>query len=260
VVIAAPVTRPVGINSDMGESIGIHSFGNDEALLPFVDTINVACGMHAGDPTAMRLVVEQAQAAHVTVGAHPGLPDIAGFGRREMALDPLGARDLIRYQVGALHAFLDSVDMTLHHIKPHGALFSMMAKNEPLMDALCDVALQYGVPVFGLAGTSHEAVATRRGVDFVSEFYVDLDYNDDGTVRVNRTGASHDLDTIEKRVRDALVDGTTTSISGQLIPVRAESFCIHSDLPNAPSVAERVRAVLVSMDTAETEGQGQGHH
>ena len=242
-----PVVRPISINSDMGESIGIHSFGNDEPLLRVVDTINVACGMHAGDPTVMRVVIEQARAVGVTIGAHPGLPDIAGFGRRAMAIDADETRDLVRYQVGALVGFLDSAGMPLHHIKPHGALFGMMAKNEALMEALCDVAVQYGVPVFGLAGTAHETVALRRGVGFVSEFYVDLDYNDDGTVRVNRTGSRHDLDVIEKRVRAAALDGVATSVTGRVIPIRAESFCIHSDLPDAPLVAERVRDVIASL-------------
>lgn len=236
----------VGINSDMGESVGIHSFGNDEALLRLVDTINVACGMHAGDPGAMSRIVEQAQLAGVTIGAHPGLPDIPGFGRRAMDIDATEARDLIRYQVGALVGFLDAFDMRLHHIKPHGALFGMMAKNESLMDALCDVAVQYGVPVFGLSGTAHEVVAARRNVSFVSEFYVDLDYNDDGTVQVTRTTSFRGLDIVEGRARRALVERTTVTKSGREIPVRAESFCIHSDLPNAPAVAQRVREVLQS--------------
>jgi UPF0271 protein len=233
----------VSINSDMGESIGIHSFGNDDDLLQIVDTINVACGFHAGDPSSMRTVVERATAAGVTIGAHPGLPDLVGFGRREMAVDADEVRDLLRYQVGSLVAFLDSVGGALHHIKAHGALFSMMAREPALMDALCDVAIQYEVPVFGLAGTNHETVAGRRGVGFVSEFYADLDYNDDGTVRVPRRAVTQDLDVVATRVRAALA-GTTTTVTGRTIEVRAESFCVHSDIPAAASVAARVRDVI----------------
>ena len=232
------------LNSDMGESIGIHSFGNDDALLGIVDTINVACGMHAGDPTAMREVVEKALAAGVTVGAHPGLPDVIGFGRREMVLDSGEVRDLVCYQVGALVGFLDAVGAPLHHIKPHGALFGMMARNASHMDALCDVAVQYGVPVLGLAGTLQEEVARERGVEFVAEFYVDLDYDDEGMIRVNRKGSQRDLATVADRTRSALLDGTTVAVSGHTVAVRAESFCIHSDLPNAVEVARAVRAVV----------------
>lgn len=235
----------VGINSDMGESIGIHSFGNDEALLGIVDTVNVACGMHAGDPSAMRIVVENAIRAGVTIGAHPGLPDIVGFGRREMALDADEVRDLIRYQVGALVGFLEAAGATLHHIKPHGALFHMVARSVDLMGAVCDVAEQYEVPIFGLPGTLHESVTTERGLPFVREFYVDLDYNDDGTIRVNRTGRTPDLEAVSCRVTEVL-EGKAVAASGRPLAVEADSFCIHSDLPNAVAVAETVRSVLTA--------------
>ncbi|TAM70842.1 MAG: LamB/YcsF family protein [Microbacteriaceae bacterium] len=228
----------------MGESIGIHSFGNDEGLLEIVDTVNVACGVHAGDPTSIRRVVEQAIAAGVTIGAHPGLPDLSGFGRREMAIDADETRDLIRYQVGALVGFLEASGSRLHHIKAHGALFSMMASSEELMNALCDVALQYDVPVYGLSGTVHERVARHRGVPFVSEFYVDLEYLDDGTIVVNRKGKPQDLDRAAARAAQALRTGTTTSHTGRILQVRVDSICVHSDLPDAIALATRLRALL----------------
>lgn len=233
----------VTLNADMGESVGIHSFGHDEVLLGQVDTINVAGGMHAGDPSAISHIVTQAIERGVTVGAHPGLPDIAGFGRREMVLSAGEVRDLIRYQTGAVAAFVEASGSRLHHLKPHGALFGMLSRDEEMMEAACDVALQYGIPVFGLAGTAHERVALRRGVPFVSEFYVDLDYNDDGTIIVNRTGRTRDVGEVEARAKQALEEGTTTSINGTVIPVRPESFCVHSDLPNAPDVAKAIRRV-----------------
>lgn len=232
------------INSDMGESVGIHSFGHDEDLLEYVDTVNVAGGFHAGDPTAIARIVTAALERGVSVGAHPGLPDIAGFGRREMKLTAEETRDLIRYQTGAVAAFVEAAGSSLHHLKPHGALFAMLARDELLMDAACDVAEQYEVPVFGLAGTAHERVAARRGIPFISEFYVDLEYNDDGMIVVNRTGASRDIDEVEERAERALRDKSTLSTSGNSIPVRPESFCVHSDLPNAPAVAGRLRKLL----------------
>lgn len=236
--------RSITINSDMGESIGIHSFGNDDALLPLVDTVNIACGMHAGDPSAIAAIIGKAVAAGVTVGAHPGLPDLVGFGRREMVLEAREVRDLVRYQVGALTGFLDNEGASLDHIKPHGALFGMMARDAALMHALCDVAVQYGVPVYGLSGTEHERVARSRDVPFVPEYYVDLDYTDAGLVVVNKSGSLRDLDDVETRALRALREGRTVTQSGADIPVHVESFCIHSDLPNAPAVAERVRSVL----------------
>lgn len=238
--------RPT-INADMGESVGIHTFGNDEKLLDHVDTINVAGGLHAGDPSAIARIVSQAVARGVTVGAHPGLPDIAGFGRREMSITPEEARDLIRYQTGAVAAFIDAAGGKLHHLKPHGALFAMLARDASLMDAACDVALQFEVPVFGLAGTQHEIVAARRGVPFVSEFYVDLDYTAEGMIVVNRTGTTRELTEVDDRARTALISGTTISASGTTIPVRAESLCVHSDLPNAVAVAARLRAVITEV-------------
>jgi UPF0271 protein len=231
------------INSDLGESVGIHSFGNDTALLDIVDTVNIACGMHAGDPSGMWQIVKQALDAGVTIGAHPGLPDLVGFGRRVMALSADELRDLVRYQVGALNGFLHAAGGELDHIKPHGAMFGMVAIDRALMDALCDVAVQYEVPIYGIAGTEHEIVAKLRDVPFVSEFYVDLDYDDSGMIRVNRYGAVQDMATVRSRTKSALM-GTTITTTGKTISVRAESFCVHSDLPGAPEVARQVAEVI----------------
>jgi 5-oxoprolinase (ATP-hydrolysing) subunit A len=239
----------VTVNADMGESLGLHSFGHDEALLGLVDTVNVACGMHAGDPGAMARTVTAALGAGVSVGAHPGLPDLVGFGRREMALNAVEVRDLVRYQVGALVAFLDAAGAPLHHIKPHGALYGMLSRSEKLMDSLCDVAEQYGVPVLGLSGTAHERVARRRGVPFVAEFYGDLDYADDGTVIVGGPATRRTPEEIEVRVLRALTEGRVTSVTGRDLPVTADSLCVHSDLPDAPQVGARLRRLAGARTT-----------
>jgi len=236
--------RTVTLNADMGESYGIHSFGNDTALLPLVDSINVACGMHAGDPGSMHTIVTKAAEAGVLVGAHPGLQDPVGFGRRAMDLTAEEVRDLVRYQVGALSGFLDASGIQLNHIKPHGALYAMLARSEELMGGLCEVALQYGVPVYGLAGTCHETTALSLGVPFVSELYVDLDYRADGTVVVNRSGHLVDLELAANRTRQVLEHGTLTAVTGEQIPSRPDTICIHSDLPNAVELATAVRQSL----------------
>src|ERR671929_1543763 len=236
----------VSINSDIGESFGIHSFGNDERLLPLIDTANVACGFHAGDPVGIRSTVAKAVAAGVTVGTHPGLPDAVGFGRREMKLLPEEVRDIVLYQVGALRAFLDAEGLVLDHIKPHGSLYGMVARDEQLMDAVCDVAVQYGVPVYGMAGTLHEAVAGRRGVDFVSEFYVDLGYRADGSLIILRRPSATPPEVGAARARLALSEGIAEADTGERVPVRVESICVHSDTPNAVDVASAVRRELDS--------------
>lgn len=238
------MTTTITINSDLGEDVGIHSFGNDEEILKIVDTVNVACGMHAGDPGTMDRTVQAAASAGVTVGAHPGLPDITGFGRRKMAITPDEARDLVRYQVGALVGFLAAHGTPLDHIKPHGALFGMAAIDEELMRSICEVAGQYGVPVYGLAGTAHEAAAAACGVAFVPEFYVDLDYSKDGNLIVERKPKERTLESVRSRTLQALLEGTVTTLEGTLLPVTVQSICVHSDLAQAPAVATTVREAL----------------
>ncbi|MGR7025637.1 5-oxoprolinase subunit PxpA [Geodermatophilus sp. URMC 62] len=243
------------INSDIGESFGIHSFGNDERLLPLIDTANVACGFHAGDPVGIHEVVARAGAAGVSVGAHPGLPDPVGFGRREMKLLPEEVRDIVLYQVGALSGFLAAEGLVLDHVKPHGSLYGMVARDEQLMDAVCDVAVQYGVPVYGMAGTAHETVAERRGVDFVSEFYVDLGYRADGSLIILRRPSATPPEVAAARARLALSEGVAEADTGERVPVRVQSICVHSDTPNAVDVATSVRQVLDSTTTGPTASE-----
>jgi len=231
----------VTINSDMGESLGIHSFGNDEGLLPLIDTVNVACGFHAGDPSVMRETVRSAAAAGVTIGAHPGLPDIVGFGRREMKLLPDEVRDIVLYQVGALKAFLDAEGVPLDHIKAHGSLYGMIARDDQLMHAVCDVAIQYAVPVYGLAATAHQWVAEARGVAFVGEFYVDLGYRADGVLIITRRPQATPPEVAAERARLALTDGIAVADTGERLAVEFASICVHSDTPTAIGVASAVR-------------------
>lgn len=236
--------RALTINSDMGEAVGIHSFGHDDNLLEVIDTANVACGFHAGDPSGIRETVAKAAAAGITVGAHPGLPDLIGFGRREMRLDADETRDLVRYQVGALVGFLDAAGIPLDHIKAHGSLYGMVARDETLMHAVCDVAEQYGVGVFGMVGTAHERVAQERGVPFVGEVYVDLGYRADGSLIIVRRPRATPVDLATERARLAVTEGAVIADTGERIPVQFDSICVHSDTPNATDVARAVRVVV----------------
>ena len=234
----------VQINCDMGESFGLWRMGDDAAILPFIDAANVACGFHASDPVVMRRTVRMAKAHGVAVGAHPSLPDLQGFGRREMKMEADELTAAILYQVGALKAFLDAEGMALNHIKPHGALYAMAARDEGIAGAICDAAETFGVALYGLAGTAHEHVYTARGLAFVAEFYADLDYTADGQIIITREHEAIDAAAAAARTRRAVTEGRVVAVDGTDIAIRADSVCVHSDTPGAVAVAEAVRAIL----------------
>lgn len=236
--------RTVTLNSDLGESFGLHSFGNDVQLMKLVDVANVACGFHSGDPDTMAATVEAAAEHGLKVGAHPGLPDLVGFGRREMKLTPTEVENLILYQVGALTASLRRFGLELNHLKPHGSLYGMLSRDAALMDAAANVALLYGVPFYGLAGTQHETVCRDRGVPFVSELYVDLNYGPAGELLIQRKPELTDPAAAAARVRRVLADGVLEAVDGTLLNVTCDSICVHSDAPNSVAVAAAVRAEL----------------
>ena len=236
----------VEINCDMGESFGLYRMGDDAAILPYIDAANVACGFHASDPMVMQRTVRGAKAQGVKVGAHPALPDLQGFGRREMKMEPEELTAAIIYQVGALKAFLDAEGMPLNHIKPHGALYGMAARDEAIASAVCDAAAAFGVALFGMAGTAQERVYTARGIPFVSEFYADLDYDADGQIIITREHAAVEPEAAAARVLRAIDERRVAAIDGSDVAVRAQSVCVHSDTPGAVAVAKAVCEVLRS--------------
>ena len=236
--------RTVTLNADLGESFGLHSFGNDLKLMDYVDVANVACGFHSGDPDTMAATVEAAAERGLKVGAHPGLPDLVGFGRREMKLTPTEIENLILYQVGALTASLRRFGLELNHLKPHGSLYGMLSRDAALMNAAANVALLYGVSFYGLAGTQHEIVCRERGVPFVSEVYVDLNYGPAGELLIQRRPERTDPAVAAARVRLVLADGVVAAVDGTLLNVDCDSICVHSDAPNSVDVAAAVRGAL----------------
>jgi 5-oxoprolinase (ATP-hydrolysing) subunit A len=235
--------RPT-VNSDMGEGISLHRFGNDPELMQTVDLANVACGFHAGDPDIMSATVASAVEQGVRIGAHPSLPDQWGFGRRAMVLTPEEVESLVRYQVGALTGFLIQHGTPLNHIKPHGSLYGMLAKDPSLMASVARVAADYAVPVLGMAGTAHESVCEEHDVPFVAELYVDLDYNAQGGLIIQRTPHATDPQAAADRVTRALTRGVISAEDGTELPMRFDSVCVHSDAPGAPEVARAVRAAI----------------
>src|SRR5260221_6443758 len=179
-------TEMVIINCDMGEAFGLYKMGDDEGLMPEIDVANVACGFHGSDFNHMRKTVRLAKQHGVKVGAHPSLPDLQGFGRREMKIGREELTNCLIYQIGALAGFLKAEGMALNHIKPHGSLYGMAGRIEEVANAVCDAADVFQVPLFGMTGTLHEKVYPARGHAFVAEFYADLDYADDGRLIITR--------------------------------------------------------------------------
>ena len=172
------------LNCDMGEGVGAYKMGNDLAILDHVTSANIACGFHAGDPPTMRRLVAAALAKGVAIGAHPGLPDLQGFGRREMKISPAEAYAMVLYQVGALAGFAQAAGGRLNHVKPHGALYNMAAKNRALSDAIAQAVFDFdpGLVFFGLAGSEMIAAADALGLRSAQEVFADRSYQDDGTL------------------------------------------------------------------------------
>jgi len=234
----------LAINCDMGESFGLYKMGDDAGIMPYITIANIACGFHGSDPTVMHKTVRLAKANGVKVGAHPSLPDLQGFGRREMKMDPKELTDCLIYQVGALKAFLDAEGMPLNHIKPHGALYGMAARSEEIAGAICDAADVFGVALLGMAGTKHEEVYTKRGFRFIPEFYVDLDYDKDGRLIITREHAAWDPTLAAARTLRAVAEKKVKTVAGNDIPMRAECICVHSDTPGAVDVAKAVKEAI----------------
>ena len=232
------------INCDMGEGFGLYRMGNDAAMMPFIDLANVACGFHASDPSIMRATVRLAKQHGVKVGAHPSLPDMQGFGRRAMAVTPAEVEDFVIYQVGALKAFLDSEAIPLNHVKPHGALYGMAARDGAIAAAIADAVRPFGVPILGMAFTAHEKVYAEKGVAMIAEFYADLDYDGDGNLILSRVHDAVDPVQATERVLRVLREQAVRTTAGRDIPVRATTVCVHSDTPAAVAIAGELARAL----------------
>src|SRR5947208_5745413 len=232
------------INCDMGEAFGLYKMGDDEGIMPLITAANVACGFHASDFNHMRRTVQLAKRHGVKVGAHPSLPDLQGFGRREMKMGREELANCLIYQVGALCGFLQAEGLALNHIKPHGALYGMAGRDEEIAHAVCDAADVFRVPLYGMIGTLHESVYAARGHAFVSEYYADLDYDDAGRIVIVRSRGLVDAAQAAERARRAVRDGKVRSIGGIDVTVRADSICVHSDTPNAVKFDVAVRAAV----------------
>jgi len=236
----------VTINCDMGESFGLYRMGDDAGMMPFIDIANVACGFHASDFNHMRATVRLAKEHGVKVGAHPSLPDLQGFGRREMKMSRDEMANCLIYQIGALSGFLRAEGMELNHIKPHGSLYGMAARIDDIAEAVCDAADIYGVPILGMTGTLHEKIYPARGHRMIAEYYGDLDYRPDGSLIVTREHDAKDPEEMAARCLRAIERGEGTATDGSHFPTRCDSICIHSDTPNALDIAQVIRKAVAA--------------
>jgi UPF0271 protein len=241
----------ISINCDMGESYGIYTLGDDAGIMPHITHANVACGFHGSDPDHIQKTVLLAKQHDVRIGAHFSLPDRQGFGRREMKLSREELRNAIIYQIGALQGFVHKEGLRLSHLKPHGALYGMAAKYEHVARAVADAAKVYKLPVFGMAGTLQERIYRGEGVEFVPEFFADLDYGDDGQLIITREHKAPPLQTVADKVKRALTVGEVVTVGGKTLPVRAQTLCVHSDTPNAVALVQTVANCVNSVVAIE---------
>ena len=238
----------IDLNCDMGESFGAWQMGSDLEILDYVTSANIACGFHAGDPATMHKTVEAALAKGVAVGAHPGLPDLQGFGRRTMALAPAEAYDIVVYQVGALAGFAKALGAKLSHVKAHGALYNMAAKDFDLSQAIAKAVrdVDRELVLFGLAGSQTIRAAESIGLRAAAEVFADRTYQDDGslTPRNCPDALIEDVEAAVSQAKRLVIEGQARSIKGKDVRVRADTLCIHGDRPGALEFAKRIRAEL----------------
>ncbi|GIO29299.1 MULTISPECIES: LamB/YcsF family protein [Paenibacillus] len=238
----------VDLNCDMGESFGRYAIGSDEDMMKYITSANIACGFHAGDPSVMRHTVRMAVRQGVAVGAHPGLPDLAGFGRRRMEVSAGEVYDMVTYQLGALLAFVKQEGGTLKHVKAHGALYNMAASDKGLAEAIARAVYDTDASLilYGLAGSEMIAAGKARGLRTASEVFADRTYQADGTLTPRSAPGAliTDPDRAVNQVLQMVKEGRVTTADGRTAPIEAETVCIHGDGEHAPSFASMLRAAL----------------
>ncbi len=238
----------IDLNGDVGESFGAYEIGHDAALIPILTSANIACGFHAGDPGVMRATVALAREHGTAVGAHPGFPDLVGFGRREMNATPREVEDLVAYQIGALAAIAAAQGVRLAHVKPHGALYNMAARDLDLADAIARAiaAVDPSLALFGLPGSHSLEAAQRHKVRAVSEAFADRAYRRDGSlVPRNEPGAVIDNEQIVVTRAVAIArERMVIAADGTRVPLDVQTICVHGDTPGAAVLASRIRKAL----------------
>ena len=238
----------IDINCDMGESFGRYKLGGDEAIMPHITSANIACGVCAGDPLVMSAAVRCASAHGVSIGAHPGFPDLQGFGRREMNLTPEEIEAFVIFQIGALAGFVRSAGAELAHVKPHGALYNMAARDWNMARAIARAVAGFskGLVFVGLSGSVMIEAGVEAGLRVAREAFADRAYNADGSLRSRRLPGAV-LDSPQDAAAQALRiarDGVVIAHDGEVVSMAADTLCIHGDTPSALGIVQAVRHAL----------------
>lgn len=242
----------IDLNCDMGESFGAWRMGNDAELMNYVSSINVACGFHAGDAQTMRETVQMAQTKGVAIGAHPSFPDLQGFGRREMLLSAQEIFDVVLYQVAALKGICEAFGAKLHHVKPHGALYNLAARDAKTAEAIAKAVKQIdeNLILYGLSGSFLISETEKIGLKTASEVFADRTYQTNGSLTPRReTNAL--IESSEKSIEQVLQmirQNTVTATTGEEIPIVAQTICIHGDGKQAVEFAKTINRCLYEAD------------
>jgi 5-oxoprolinase (ATP-hydrolysing) subunit A len=242
----------IDLNADLGESFGAFKVGNDREILQYISSSNIACGYHAGDHNVMFETVRLAKKYGVRIGAHPGLPDLAGFGRREMQLSAQEIYHLVVYQIGALAAVCKACGTGLSHVKPHGALYNMAVRNKELAGAIAQAVadVDSALVLYGLAGSEIVNAGKNAGLLVAQEVFADRTYQDDGslTSRQENNAMIHDSDVAVKRVITMIKEGKVATVNGADIDIQADTICVHGDSPKALEFVQNLRTALQKTD------------
>jgi len=238
----------VDINSDTGESFGAYTIGHDAGLFRSITSANVAAGFHAGDPSVLRDTIRLAKTNGVAVGAHPGFPDLVGFGRRELNVTAKEAEDLVLYQVAAVAGVAAAEGVKIQHVKPHGALFNMAVHDRTLADAIARgvAAFDKTLILFGLPGSEILNAGRAAGLRVAAEVFADRAYESDGTLASRKKSGSviHDAKAVVARAVRMVKDKTVIATDGSIVNLDADTICVHGDTPGSDDLAARIRAGL----------------
>lgn len=240
--------RSIDLNSDLGESFGAYTVGTDRKLMQYITSASVACGWHAGDPVVMKETVAAAKAHGIGIGAHPGYPDLMGFGRREMKLLPDEVYAYVLYQLGSLHAFTQAAGVHLQHLKPHGALYNQACKDEQLAGAICRAARDFDRDLIILApyASAFRGAAEELDLPFAAEFFADRAYRPDGSLvpRKEAGAVIRDPALACRRVLQMAQEGTVECMDGTILSMRCASICVHGDNEPALETVRMIRSTL----------------
>lgn len=243
-------TYTIDLNCDLGESFGAYQMGRDKDLIPLVSSVNIACGFHAGDPSVMKRTVRLALENAVAIGAHPGLPDLVGFGRRPMGVSPEEVYDMVVYQIGALNAFVKTEGGNLRHVKPHGALYNMAATDQLIAEAIAEGVFKVDpeLVLVGLAGSKLIEAGKKAGLKSAREAFADRAYQQDGTLRPRHYSDAviSDVKVAASQVIRMLKEGAIRSIDGGAFSVEVDTVCVHGDGPYAVEFAKKIRQILLA--------------